>query len=388
MRVLKLKRGAERRTSRGHAWIFSNEIEDFDSSIEPGSDVTVADYQGKPVGSGTFSPKSLISVRLHSRKGNVPLDEGEVFSRIKKAADFRSEWFGEGARSSRLVFAKGDGLPGLVADRFEDTLSVQILTAGMEKRTEAVLEALESLFSPRGILLRNDSAVRELEGLAREVKVARGEVGELVPFTLGGLKLFADLYGGQKTGFFFDQRENYRLLERIAGGAKVLDAFCYSGSWGLNALRYGAKEVTFADISAGALDLVAKNTGANGYENYELIKADVLELLREEETRYDVVVLDPPAYAKNKKSVPAALRGYLNLNKWGLRRVKPGGYLVTCSCSLNVSPDEFTEAVALAASEAGREVRVVGVGRQAADHPWVPAMAETMYLKVLLLKVL
>ncbi|TLN22723.1 class I SAM-dependent rRNA methyltransferase, partial [bacterium] len=333
MKALRLKKGCERRALRGHLWIFSNEIEDFDSSIEAGADVSVFDSRGRPVGSGLFSPSSLISVRLHSTKAETPLDGAELKSRIAGAARLRRDWLGEEALAARIVYAEGDSLQGLVVDSFCGTLSAQVLTAGMEKRTEAILDALEEVLEPRGILLRNDPPVRELEGLSREVRVGRGEVERLTPFTLGGLKLVADLHTGQKTGFFFDQRDNYRLLERVAKGAKVLDCFCYSGSWGLNALKYGAVEVHFADISAGALELAKINAEANGFESRaDYLNADVLELLKEEKSEYNLVILDPPAYAKNKKSVPAALKGYLNLNKWGMRRVKKGGYLVTCSC--------------------------------------------------------
>lgn len=389
MNTLRLRVGAQRRAALGHLWVFSNEIEDLDRTLPPGDDVRVLDAHGELVGSGTFNPASLIAVRLHARGEERPLDRELVAARIRLAWECRRSWLGEEAAACRAVYGEADGLPGLVVDRYGEHLSVQLLTAAMDRRAPWVLEALEAELTPRGVVLRNDSPARALEGLGREVALGVGEVPERVRFRMHGLELQADLWAGQKTGFFFDQRENYRFLEPLARGGRVLDAFCYSGAWGLHAGRWGAGRVVFLDASERAVGLARANAAANGLAVADFVRGDALEYLRREAPGqgFDVVILDPPAFVKSRRLVPQALKGYLNLNKWGLRCVRPGGYLVTCSCSHHVRPEAFVETVALAAREAGREVRVLGVGRQAADHPWLPAMPETAYLKVLLLQV-
>lgn len=389
MRTVTLRRGSEGRVRLGHLWVFSNEIQSFDRSIPPGEDVVVLDSRGALLGSGTFSPSSLIAVRLHARGQERPLDPEFLRERVRAAWECRRAWLGSGAEASRVVYAEADGLPGVIVDRFGDYLSVQLLTAGAERRTEWILDGLEAVHAPRGILLRNDSRAREAEGLPRAVSLGRGDVPALVPFVLDGLRFFADLHRGQKTGFFFDQRANYGLLGDLAHGADVLDAYCYSGAWGVNALSRGARRVIFADVSAQALDLARQNARCNGFEGAEYAESDVLDLLKgfvAEGRALDVVILDPPAFAKSRRTAGQAVKGYLNLNKWGMRCVKPGGYLVTCSCSHHVTPEVFVEMLALAARESGREARVLGVGRQAPDHPWIPAMPETAYLKAFLLQ--
>jgi len=388
MRTLRLKRGCERRALAGHLWIFSNELDPPDALLLPGEDVRVEDHRGRLIGSGTFSPQSLISVRLHSRGREEPLDADLIRRRVDAAYRRRVAWLGEaGARSCRLLFAEGDRLPGVVADRFGDHLVLQLQSAAAEARAEWIMEAFEERVRPASILLRNDSPAREHEGLVREVRAGRGEPPARVRFPYGPLTLVADLAEGQKTGFFFDQRENYRLLAPFSPGARVLDAFCYSGAWGLHALAAGAARVDFLDRSQGALDLARENASLNGFlEKSAFHAADALDYLKSGE-RYDLVVLDPPAFVKSRRRVPEALKGYLNLNKWGLRAVEPGGVMVSASCSQHVRPEVFVEMLALAAREAGREVRVLALLGQPPDHPWVPAMPETAYLKAALLAV-
>lgn len=388
MKTIRLKKGAGQRAAAGHLWIFANELDLCDAPLENGDDVAVEDCRGKLLGSGFYSAHSLISVRLHTPGARRELNPELLRERLSGAAQLRERLLCAGAASCRLVFGEADGLPGLVVDRYGDFLSAQFLAAWTEQRKTEILDSLEALFHPAGIVLRNDSPARTHEGLEAYVETARGSVPERVVFPYLGFKIAAELSTGQKTGFFFDQRENYRLLSKVSEGADVLDAFCYSGGWGLNALSYGAKSATFLDISEGALGLARENVNANGFaERATFVCADTLEYLKGRPTPFDVVILDPPAYVKSRKKVAEALKGYLNLNKWGLRVVKPGGFLLTCSCSHHVSPDQFVEMIALAAREAGRRVSIVGAGRQGPDHPWVPAMAETDYLKVLLLAV-
>ncbi len=389
MRTIRLRPGAHRRVASGHLWVFSNEIEGFDRSIPPGEDVRVVDHRGRLLGSGTFSPHSLIAVRLHSPGRECPLDASVIRARVGAAWERRKTWLGPEAEACRAVFGEADGLPGLVVDRYGPYLSVQILTAGMERRSDAVLRALEAVFQPRGMVLRNDAPARRLEGLPAEVRV-EGCVPERVWFALGGLRLAADLVGGQKTGFFFDQRDNYRMIQPLCPGSRVLDAFCYSGTWGLFALRWGAAEVTWLDASAQALELVRLNARANGIASVHTVHADAVDFLKgaaRRRERFDLVVVDPPAFAKSRRHVPEALRGYLNLNKWAMRCIRPGGHLLTCSCSHHVRPAAFIQALARAARAAGRTVRVVTRGGQGPDHPWIPAMPETAYLKAVLLQV-
>lgn len=388
MKTIRLKKGCERRALMGHLWLYSNELDVSDAPLETGDDVYVEDWRGKGLGSGTFSPNSLIAVRLHAPGEKRPMDAAFIGEKVQSAAGRRERLFGEGARACRLVFGEGDGLPGVVCDRFGDFLSVQILAAGAEKRTGEILDALEEAIRPSGMVLRNDSPARDHEGLAKFVKTARGSCPEKVLFQYLGLTLSADLAGGQKTGFFFDQRENYGLIGEVSGGANVLDCFCYTGAWGLNALKYGASRVEFFDISENALEIAEENAARNGFaERSEFIAGDALEFLKDRPGPYDLVILDPPAFVKSRKRIEEARKGYMNLNKWGLRAVKPGGFLVTCSCSHHMRYPDFIDVIALAAREAGRNVTVAGVGRQGPDHPWIPAMPETEYLKVVLLAV-
>lgn len=387
-KTIRLKRGAGQRAAGGHLWIFANELDLCDAPLDNGDDVVVEDSRGRLIGSGFYSAHSLISVRLHSSGERKPLTEEEIAERLKRAFALRKALLGDGDVSCRLVFGEADGLPGIVADRYGEYLSVQLLNAGTELRKDQLAGLLAGLTGASGIVLRNDSPSREHEGLSRYVETVSGEVPGRVRFPYQGFTLAADLHGGQKTGFFFDQRENYRLLEAVSPGARVLDTFCYSGAWGLSALRAGAAGVTFLDISEGALELARENAMRNGLEEKaSYLCRDALDYLKSAPEPFDAVVLDPPAFVKSRKKLAEALRGYLNLNKWGLRAVKSGGYLVTCSCSHHVSPGEFVDMVALAAREAGRKVRVLGAGRQGPDHPWIPAMPETDYLKVLLLSV-
>lgn len=388
MKTIRLRKGGERRAASGHLWLYSNELELSDAPLSNGDDVVVEDHKGRLVGSGLYSSHSLIAVRLYAPLERTPFDRAHLLMKLGAAIDLRKRLLGGAARNARIVFAEGDYLPGLIVDRFEEWLSVQLGVPGTDQRKEEIISALSELLNPSGIILRNDTRARELEGLPRYVETTLGTLPEELVVAYNDLKLTVDLAGGQKTGFFFDQRQNYGLLQPVAGGARVLDAFCYSGAWGLHALKWGASSVDFLDASAGALSLAARNAALNGFGNAEYLCLDALDHLKGKPEPYDIVVLDPPAFVKSRKKLEEAVKGYVNLNKWGLRAVKPGGFLITCSCSHHVRPEEFIEIAALAAREAGRRVTVCGMGRQGPDHPWQPALAETDYLKVLLLNVL
>jgi len=393
METVHLLPRAERRCRSGHLWVFSNELRHPLPPLAPGEDVGVADAAGHLLATGTFHPGSLIAVRIHAHGALVPLDRDLLDRRIRSARDLRERCLGpEGPLNSRIVNAEGDFLPGLVVDRYGDVLVVQCLTAAMDRRTPMILEVLADRFRPRGILLRNDAAARDLEGLERRIAVAAGEVPLHAVVPLGPLRLLADLRGGQKTGFYFDQRGNYPLIRPLCPGKKVLDAFCFTGAWALHAAHWGAANVTAVDRSAPALEGARENARENGLEGGILFqRADVLSFLKSlppGNGSFDVIVLDPPPFSKSRKQAQEAFKGHLNLHKWALRCLPHEGFLLTCCCSSYVEPDSFLESIRLAAGPAGCRLRLVASRGQGPDHPWVPAMPETAYLKVHLLQCL
>jgi 23S rRNA (cytosine1962-C5)-methyltransferase len=392
MLTLTLNPGADRRSRQGHLWIFSNELRHPLPPLQAGEDVGIENAQGQRVGSGTFHPGSLIAVRIHDLGQGIPLDRDLLDRRIRSARDLRERTLGpDQAAYCRIVNAEGDFLPGLVVDRYGDLLAVQCLTAAMDRRTDWILDVLSDQFRPRGILLRNDASGRSLEGLEKQVSVGTGDVPDRTRVPLGPLRFSVDMKKGQKTGFYFDQRQNYELIRSLCPGKDVLDAFCYSGAWGLHAAAWGAASVTAVDSSETALDLARENAGENGLDRVTFQKSDVLPFLKStaaEPPCYDLIILDPPAYTKSRKQAPDALKGHLNLHKWALRSIRPGGFLLTCCCSSYVEPDRFLDTIRLAAGSSGRRLRLIASRGQGVDHPWIPAMPETAYLKVHLLQCL
>jgi 23S rRNA (cytosine1962-C5)-methyltransferase len=384
-----LRRGGDRRVLRGHPWVFSNEIAEAPAEAEPGIPVRVLDGRERPVGVGYYNPHSLIAVRLMRRDDGL-LDRSLLAGSLAEAAALRERIYPE-SEAVRLVYSESDRLPGLVVDRYSDHLVVQVTTAGMERLMPEVLGLLIEHFEPRCVLARNDIPFRRLEGLAEEVRVLHGELDPNLHLNWEGLEFELDLAGGQKTGLFLDQRDNQRSFLPVAAHGSVLDAFCYQGIWGLLALRTGAREMVGVDSSAGALERARHHAEANGLgERVEWRQGDVLEALKDfraQGRRFELVVLDPPAFVKNRRSVPAGLKGYLDLNRRGIELVAPGGFLITCSCSHHVRPEVFRDTVAHAASLAGRHVRVIGQGTQSRDHPPLLTAPETEYLKCLLLHV-
>lgn len=384
-----LNRGEDRRIKGGHPWVFSNEIREIRGERLPGASAEVCDTGGGFLGTGYYNPHSLIAVRLLSRE-REEVDSPAFFKeRISRALALRHRLYPELA-TFRVVHGEGDFLPGLVVDKYGDLLSIQILTAGMEARRGAIVEALVELFSPRGIIARNDVAVRTLEGLDETVEVLYGEIPETVEVEEHGLRFRVDLAGGQKTGHFLDQKENHLLLKGMAAGKRVLDCFSYSGSWGVHAAAFGAAEVTCLDISERAVALARENAAMNGLEGVMRVEAcdafDRLRSLKHEGRCFDVVVLDPPAFVKSKKALKEAEKGYLTINRRGLELLTEGGYLITCSCSYHMGREPFRDLLTQAARLAGRQVRVVEARSQAPDHPVLLAVPETEYLKCLVLQ--
>jgi 23S rRNA (cytosine1962-C5)-methyltransferase len=393
MKSLVLKKNEDRRLREGHLWIFSNEVDTAKTPLktfEPGECARVEAAGGRPLGLATIHPGALIAGRLVSRDAGDRLNAELLRSRIRTASELREKLFEK--PFYRLVFSESDFLPGLMVDRFGDVLSVQLLSAGMERVRGLILESLQAELAPAGILLKNDSRSRELEGLPREVEVAAGEVPECVEIEENGARFLVHLAGGQKTGWYFDMRANRAGLLPLVAGKRVLDAFSYAGALGVAAAKAGAAEVLCLDASGPALEAVAQNAAHNGVENtVGTVKADAFEALaqmREEGRRFDVVSLDPPALIQRRKDFEAGLAAYRKVNRLGLDLVEHGGLLLTCSCSQHLSREDLRKLLQRAAQEARVRVQILRQGHQDADHPVHPAMPETDYLKGFLVRVL
>ena len=380
MKTVKLKKKEDRRLLRGHPWIFSNELDRMTDVPSPGEIVDVLDSSGRFVARGYINPHSLIAVRILTRS-REEIDQAFFRGKIAAAHGLRSALgFGD---SFRAVFSEGDGIPGLIVDKYADTLVVQSLTAGIDRHIDTILAALSDEYMPRTIVLRNDTASRGLEGLPQEKRVVLGTCAGPVTIEESGLTYQVDVLEGQKTGFFFDQRENRQALSRIVKGRRTLDCFCYVGAWSLSAASFGASEVTGIDSSRKAVDLAIGNAELNGLAA-SFRNADVFEELRERERQreqFGCIILDPPAFVKNRAKVREGLKGYKELNLRGMRLLEPGGILVTCSCSHHVDEDLFREMLIAAAHSAGRQARLLEMRSQARDHPMLLAARETQYLK-------
>lgn len=383
MKTVKVNRKGADRVASGHPWIFSSDVTDR-GEAEPGDAVRVADPRGRPIGTAHFSSTSQITLRMLSSTVE-PVDRAFFLRRLMAAIAHR-ERVVENSNACRLVYSEGDLLPGLMVDRYGAYLVMQTLDQGMERSRDLIAHCLQELIAPAGVLARNDATVRKLEGLPLETAVLAGEVPERVTIEMNGLKLEADLLRGQKTGVYLDQRENYVATSRFARG-RVLDCFTSTGGFALHAARR-AESVEAVDSSASAIAMAEKNAAANGFSNIQFRQADVFEFLAGVERRYSMVVLDPPAFAKSRRQIEDAARGYKEINLRALRLLEPGGVLVTCSCSHHVSEAMLLEIVADAALDAEKTVRVLERRSQASDHPILLTVPETHYLKCLVLEVL
>ncbi|HVT38052.1 MAG TPA: class I SAM-dependent rRNA methyltransferase [Gemmatimonadaceae bacterium] len=376
-------RGAKR-WSGGHPFVFRSDV--LHPPAAPPGAVPVRDPQGRPLGFALWSPASEISLRLLDRSGDATIDGTWWHERIARAIARRKPIM-EYTTAYRLVFGEGDGLPSLIADRYDHWLVVQFLSAGLEAFRSEIVEALRALTGAEGILARNDGSVRAREGLERTVEQLWGEVPPEVEVTEHGVRYVAALHTGQKTGAFLDQRENRVLCGSLARG-RALDLFSYHGSFALHLARR-ANEVTAVDSSAPALERASENVALNGLGNVMLVEADVFEFLRDRAAagaRYDMIVVDPPAFAKNKGSVEGATRGYRDVNLHAMRLLEPGGLLYTASCSYHLSKPLFLGMLQDAAAGAGRRMILRAVTAQPLDHPEVLTVPETGYLKGALLE--
>ncbi len=381
--ALRLKRNEDRRLHAGHLWVFSNEVDTQQTPLlkfKVGELVRVLSHNDRALGLAYVNPQSLISARLLST-WKLP-DAAWFAERMRIALALRERLYAE--PYYRAVYGEADGLPGLVIDRYGAQCVVQIATAGMERLKPQIQEAALQVFKCDTLLFKNDGAAREPEGLPLYVEVARGELDRLALVVEGGLRFSVPLAEGQKTGWFFDQAANRRALTKyVRKGARVLDVFSYVGAWGARAARDGAGEVICIDSSAAALELAAINAERNSLEltTRKGDAFDVLEALAEEGAQFDIVILDPPAFAKRKKDLPKALAAYKRLNQLAMQLLAGEGILVSCSCSYHVSAEELQDAIAKAARGAVKHLQLLEMGGQAPDHPVHPAIPETRYLK-------
>ncbi|MGO0122182.1 class I SAM-dependent rRNA methyltransferase [Desulfothermobacter acidiphilus] len=378
-----LRPGKEKRLLAGHLWVYAGEIQEVCGAWEPGEIAALYDARGRFLGKGYFNPASQIAVRLLTRE-DEPVGADFFRRRLTLALDYRRRVV-KNAEAYRLVNGEGDFLPGLVVDRYGDYIVLQLLTLGMERFRSLLVSLLQELLVPKGIYERSEGVGREREGLLPRSGPLSGEVPSRVVFSEGNRRFVADLYQGQKTGFFLDQRENRQLLSEITAEMRVLDCFCYTGGFAVAAAAGGAREVLAVDISAEALELAQQNARLNGLEDkihcYQANAFDELRRLVRAGEQFDLVILDPPAFTKSKEALPSALRGYKEINLRALKLLRPGGWLFTCSCSYHLREELFWEMVLDAARDARRTLRLAEFRRQARDHTILPSVPETYYLK-------
>lgn len=383
--TIALKPREGKRAKMGHPWIFSNEINPPSPLPEAGILAQVVDDGGNFIGYATYNPHSLIAIRLLSRNpGEIPGSADWFEKKFAQAAALRERLYPE-RKSFRLVYGDSDGLPGIVVDRYGDILAVQVLTAGMERLTEPMLEALKRAASPRAIVLRNSSDKRQLENLPLYDKTVYGDAPERCEFEEYGALLLADVRSGQKTGHFFDQAENRLALAGLVQGKEVLDLFSHTGAWSMQMLKAGATRAVAVDSSRPAIEMANQNAKLNGVEDrFETIMEDAFQWLAEARKygwKFDAAVVDPPAFAKTGKQLNKALRGYEDLNRQAIHLIRDGGLLCSCSCSYFVHPDQFLNALFSAAARERKQIQILEIRGQSRDHPVLLSMPESRYLK-------
>ncbi|HZI52130.1 MAG TPA: class I SAM-dependent rRNA methyltransferase [Chitinophagaceae bacterium] len=389
MNKVYLKRKISRRIADGHPWIFNNEVERVDGEVSGGETVDVFSHDSKFVGRGYINPKSQILVRLLTRQKSEQINEDFFLNRIRECWKYRAT-LGY-TENCRLVFGEADSLPQLIIDKFNDYFVIQTMALGIDKWKPAIVDALNQLFEPKGIYERNDVPVRELEGLPQQKGFLSSPFDTSIMIRENGLNFHVDLENGQKTGYFLDQRDNRRAINNIVKNAEVLGAFTYTGTFEIHAAHYGAKSVLGLDISENAVRQAARNAALNGLDNicrFETANAfDVLKQWSSEKRQYDVVMLDPPAFTKSRETLQKAITGYKEINLRGMKLIKPGGFLVTSSCTSLVNPDLFLQIIDMAAKDARRKIRQVVFQSQASDHPIIWGVENTQYLKFLIAQV-
>ncbi|EKE75839.1 class I SAM-dependent rRNA methyltransferase [Oceanibaculum indicum] len=384
-----LATGRDKRLRGGHPWVYANEVQMTPAlkELPPGSLVTLADARGEKLGTALFNAKPLIVARFLDARPNLAIDAGFLRTRLAAALELRERLFAE--PYYRLVHAEADRLPGLVIDRFGDALTVQLNSAGMDRLEAPLLEALTDLLKPSRIVLRNDSPARTLEGLETGIRAAVGGEGP-IELVENGARFRCDPLGGQKTGWFYDQRDNRAFLAKLAQGKRLIDVYAYIGGFGIEAAVAGAAEVTLLDRSKPAMELAAETAALNGVADRVTAEAgdafETLEKLASAKQRFDVVVCDPPAFVKSKKDLAAGLRAYQKMARLGATLVAPGGILFAASCSHNAPEEEFAKQIGIGLAKAGRSGRILRQAGAGPDHPVHPFLRESAYLKSLTLQ--
>lgn len=392
LQTLRLRAKADKRLRGGHLWIYSNEVDTQHSPLkryQSGEQVVVESAEGKSIGVAYLNPNNLICGRLISRNPAQQLDRSLLVHRINIALSLRERCFV--APCYRLIYGDSDGLPGLVVDRFGDVLVVQISTAGMEQQCQAVIEALEQVLKPYAILLRNDGKMRAAEGLESYVRDALGEAPELAELVENGTRFAAPIRSGQKTGWFYDHRMNRARLQAYCEGKRVLDVFSYIGGWGVQAAQAGASSVTCVDASASAIDLVHHNAALNGCENQvETLQGDAFEALKQlkdDNQRFDIVVVDPPAFIQKRKDIRNGEQAYSRINQLAMRLLERDGLLLSASCSMHLQRERLVDIIRSGSRTLEKQAQIIEIGGQGPDHPIHPAIPETEYIKSMLVRV-
>lgn len=390
MAKLFLRKKAGSRIVSGHPWVFANEIGDSDGNYIAGDIVEVYSYSGSFIGKGFINPASQIRVRLLSRDKEEVIDNNFFNQKIRGAWIYRQK-VGY-TENCRLVYGEADGLPGLTIDKFNNYFVIQSQSLGMDKWMDAILSSLSEQFQPEGIYERNDTPIRQLEGLQLKKGFLSTPFDPKITIEEHGLKFYVDIEHGAKTGYYLDQQHNRTLLQHIVKDAEVLDAFCYTGSYAIHAAHYGARSVLGIDTDERWLQLAKENAALNDYEkicSFQQAQAfDMLKIWAKEPKRYDVVILDPPPFAANKNNIDKALSGYKEINLRAMKLLRPRGFLVTTSCTHAVTSEMFREAITKAASDAGKQLRQVTEQTQSPDHPVIWNIPTTRYLKYYILQVL
>ena len=393
MKSIFLNKKISRRVETGHPWIFGNEVNTgkaLDAAAKAGEIVNVFTHDKKFVGRGYINPQSQIMVRLLTRDRDEVIDDQFFVNRLQQAWAYRQK-LGY-TENCRLIFGEADDIPQLIIDKFNDYFVIQTLALGLDVWKQAIVKAIEKIFSPKGIYERNDVPVRELEGMEQHKGFLSAEFDTNIIINENGVQFHVDIANGQKTGFFLDQQDNRRAIKHIVKDADVLGAFCYTGSFEITAAHYGAKSVLGLDISQNAIDMCNKNAALNGLDNickFECVNAfDVLKEWSKEGKQWDVVMLDPPSFTKSRATINKAVAGYKEINLRGMKLVKPGGFLVTSSCTNLVQPELFLDIIQMAATDAKRKIRQVVFNSQSADHPIIRGQENTHYLKFLIVQVM
>lgn len=385
-----IEKGKQKRVENGHPWVYKNEVGSIEGDYEPGDIVDVYSWKEKFIGRGYINPKSQILVRIMTRDRDEEINEDFFRRRITDAWEYRKKV--SDTNCCRVIFAEADFLPALIVDKFGDYLVLQTLALGIDIWKDTIVKILNEVINPKGIYERNDVPVRELEGLEMKKGFLSEPFDTMTTIVENGVDFYVDIENGQKTGYFLDQKENRAAIKDIVNGARVLDCFCHTGSFAIHAGYYGAREVLGIDISDYAVEFARKNAALNNLQDvckFETANAfDKLHEFQETGEKFDVVILDPPAFAKSKSAMRGAARGYKDINLRAMKIINRGGFLVTASCSQHMEEDLFKDVIFDAAKDAKKTLRQVEFRTQAKDHPILWSSAETYYLKFIILQVI